>query len=665
MLWRLFSLLVFFCSFLGAEAPRPQLTLEAIHNEMEKIFSEHLTQKKMSGEILQKAIMYYINQFDPYHVYLLQEEVIPYLTISRYQLERLAEDFQNQDYSIFQKMNATIQASIRKMRQFRRNMIADIQRFSELSKQPLPKIAEGSKGDVDTFPETEKERELIHSIFMAHLVSREITSLKALKQHVNFIAAVRNVELEIEADENSYLYLDKLGKPLGLKEEEENFAFHVLRALTASLDVHSQFLNPKQAEKLRMKLEKAYTGVGIEVEEQGRSFIVSGLIKGSTAELSGKIEVGDELLSIDTAKAKTLTAEEVEALLTGEEGSYVDLGFSRKGAKPFHVVLERRHVILQEGRVDTSFVAVKGGIIGIVQLHAFYQGAASSDQDVQNAIGELEKKGKLQGLILDLRDNRGGFLMQAVKVAGLFIKCGVIVAAKYSDGTLHYFRDLDSSVRYSGPLIVLCSRETASAAEIVAQALKDYGVAIIVGDEHTYGKGSIQMQTVTGEKEKDAYFKVTIGRYYGVSGHSTQIDGVKADVVVPGNLAEKKVGEEFLFGAFKSDTISPSYEDNLSDVDPEEKQWYQRYYIPFLQQKSDTYRQFIPELAKLSQERISKNKNYQNLLHGKFFITERYGLTEKEIPLDPEGARRALRNLQLQEAANITKDLIQFSLKEK
>lgn len=665
MYLRLCTFFLLLYSFLGAEAPRSPLTLDAIHNEMEKMFSEHLTQKKMNGEILKKAIMFYINQFDPRHVYLLQEEVIPYLNISRYQLERLAEDFQNQQYSIFQKINATIQASIRKMRQFRRSMVADMGYFTELSKKSLPNIAEADKGEVDTFAETQEELEERHAIYMAHMVSREINSLKALNQPVSFVAAVRNVVLELEEDENSYLYLDKFGKPLSNKEQEDMFAFHILRAMTASLDVHSQFLNPREAQKLRMKLEKAYTGVGIEVDQQGRHFIVAGLIKGSPADLSGKIEVGDELLSIGQTAVNTLTGAEVDARLDGEEGSYVDLGFSRRGSKPFHAVLERRRVTLQDGRVDTSFVNYNGGIIGVVQLHSFYQGAVSSDQDVMNAIGELEKKGKLEGLILDLRDNRGGFLMQAVKVAGLFIKTGVIVAAKYSDGSLHYFRDLDPKVRYSGPLVVLCSKETASAAEIVAEALKDYGVGIIVGDAQTYGKGSIQMQTVTGDKDADSYLKVTIGRYYGVSGYSTQLDGVKADVVVPGNLAEKKVGEEFLFGTIKSDTISPSYDDKLSDVASEDKEWYQKYYVPFLQQRSEKYRQFIPQLAKKSEERLEKNRNYQSLLHGNFVITERHGLTDKKVILDPEAALRALRNMQLQEATNITKDLIQLSLKEK
>lgn len=637
------------------------MALSDIHKEMVKIFSEHLTQKHLTGKVMQKAIMHYINQFDPHQVYLLREDVRPFLTLSSYQLEREAEAFRQEDYAIFQKINKVCQGAIRKMRRYRLSLPADAAYFTALNKKEFSEVSEADKGSPDSFVDTQKALDERHAVFMAYLVRRELDSLKELNQPVSFIVAVRNVEIELEEEEDNYLYLDKLGKALDTETQEEMFAFQVLKALTASLDVHSQFLNSKEAESLRMKLEKEYTGVGIDIKQQGRDFIVASIIKGSSAEKCGKVQIGDTLLSIEGKALKALSEKAVEALLQGQAGSTVDIVFQRKTEKPFQVELQRQRLILQEGRVDTSFEQVDGGIVGVISLHAFYQGVVSSDKDVRQAIGELEKKGKIKGLILDLRDNRGGFLMQAVKVAGLFIKSGVIVAAKYSDGSLHYFRDLDPSVRYSGPLIVLVSKETASAAEIVTQALKDYGVGIIVGDEQTYGKGSIQMQTVTGSKAQDAYFKVTIGRYYGVSGHSTQLEGVKADVVVPSYLAERKIGEGYLVGTLKADAISPCFDDMLSDVTNEEMAWYQKYYVPFLQQKTEKYRTYIPELVKKSAERMSKNDNYQNLLKGDFVISEKHGLTKKQLSLNPEAAFRALRNMQLQEATSITKDLIQLS----
>lgn len=655
----LFPLLV----FAAIRDTSRHLALPSIRSEMQKFFSEHVTQKKMTPEIASRALVHFINQFDPEHVYLLADEVEPFLTMNRAALGRLVEAFENEDYSVFSRLNTQIQEAIRKLRYFRRTMVVDIATFRELSNQVLPEIAESAQGDAVTFAKNEIELQRRHSIYLARLVGKELESYKALNRSLSFTDAVRNVVLELEAFENAYLYLNKEGKPLDETEKEQLFTLHILKALTASLDVHSEFFDPKEAQNLRMRLEKKYEGVGISVEAGGNAFLVSAIVKGSSADISGKITLGDELISIGQTKTKSLTLQEVESLLAGEVGSYVDLGFKRGGQAVYHVVLERRHTDIQEGRVDTLFEKVPGGIVGVIQLHSFYQGSGvvASDNDVLEAIRSLSKQGPIKGLVLDLRGNRGGFLLQAVKVAGLFIKSGVIVAAKYSDGSLRYFRDTDSKLAYKGPFVILTSKETASAAEIVAQALKDYGVAIIVGDKQTYGKGSIQTQTVTGDKDADSYFKVTVGRYYSVSGICTQFDGVKSDIVVPSYQAQRKIGEAYRAQTIKGDSIDPAFNDGLEDIAGEDKGWYEQYYLPFLQKQSDQYRKWIPELVVKSRRRVENHTNYQNLMRGDLYIVEKDGTAEKKVVLDQKAAQRTVQSMQLQEAINITKDLIDLA----
>ncbi len=659
--------IIIFCLFsvgLFAEIQEVSRTkLPVIHQEMQKFFLEHITRNKMTGEIMARAMVHYINQFDPYHVYLMQDEVEPFLTMSSYSLNRLAEAYERQDYSIFEKINTQIQEAIRKLRLFRRTMVVDIERFRDLSQKSLPDITEVNQGDVGTFAKNQVELQKIHAVYMARLVGKELESYKALNRSLTFTGAVNNVELELEGFENSYLYLSRSGKSLSVSEKEQLLSLRILKALTASLDVHSEFFNSKEAQNLKMKLEKEYQGLGVGLEAGGNAFLVSSIVKGSSAAQSGRIILGDELVSIDQTKTDSLTLRQVEEMLAGKTGTYVDLGFKRDGQRPFYVLLERKQITIQEGRVDTTFTEVPGGVLGVIQLHSFYQGSGSvtSEDDVKAALKALSKRGKIKGLVLDLRDNRGGFLLQAVKVAGLFIKSGVIVAAKYSDGSLRYFRDTDPSVAYQGPLTILVSQETASAAEIVADALKDYGVAIVVGARQTYGKGSIQTQTVTGNAESGSYFKVTVGRYYSVSGNSTQFQGVTSDIVIPGFIAEKKVGEAYLSDTIKSDTIRPSYNDTLSDVPDADRAWYQHYYLPFLEQKSNKYREWIPTLEKKSKARIAANKNYQNLINGDFYLIEMHGSVNKKIPLDQRAARQTLLNMQLQEAISITKDLINLS----
>jgi carboxyl-terminal processing protease len=659
MFFQLFIYISLLTTTLFAQAPQP--SLETIRSEMEKIMGGHVTKKKMTPDLLTQGLERYLNQFDPYAVYLLEQDVTPFLSLTSDKKNLLFDQYEQNNFNLFSSLNSQIQKSIRIMRDFRHSLIASQEEFLQRANEPFLTKNGQRLSSLDALKAK-------HAIYLAQLVKRELEFARTEQRSLSFLEAVRIVELELEENENNYLFVDRKGRSLQTKEAQSLLAFHILKALTATLDAHTSYLNPQEAAELRMKLEKNYVGIGIGIKELGKAFIIDSIIKGSSADTSGAIDVGDELVAIDGKNVSYLTLPLVLELLAGETNSSVSLVLKRhvKGTSstiPIHVTLQRRQVTLQEGRVDTSFQKFEDGIIGVINLHSFYQGSGgiSSEKDVENAFELLEKQGKIKGIILDLRDNRGGFLMQAVKVAGLFIKSGVIVAAKYSDGTVRYFRDLDPGVTYSGPLIVLVSKETASAAEIVTEALKDYGVAIVVGDPKTFGKGSIQMQTVTGGNGDESYFKVTVGKYYGVSGMSTQLEGVKSDIVVPSYLTEKKVGEEYLSGALKSDAIAPSYLDPLSDVPKSSLPWFQKYYIPYVQPKVETYRKYIPELEKESLKRLEKNKNYQNLLGGNFTIKEKTGLTERTIALDQEGVKRAFLALELQETVNIMKDLIHLS----
>ena len=260
----------------------------------------------------------------------------------------------------------------------------------------------------------------------------------------------------------------------------------------------------------------------------------------------------------------------------------------------------------------------------------------------------------MRGLILDLRENSGGFLSQAVKVAGLFITNGIIVISKYSNGSERFYRDVDGKTSYDGPLVVLTSKATASAAEIVAQALQDYGVAVVVGDEHTYGKGTIQTQTVT-DNQSTSYFKVTVGKYYTVSGNTPQKKGVKADIVAPSHWVHEQIGEGEE-GSVDADIIPSAFDDQLADVSSDVKSWYLKYYMPNLQHRTVVWRDLLPILKKNSEYRIAQNKNYQFFLKG--------GKVEEESEedewnlVDQKNKTFGEDDLQMQEAVNILKDMI-------
>ncbi|MCB1113105.1 MAG: S41 family peptidase, partial [Chlamydiia bacterium] len=451
--------------------------------------------------------------------------------------------------------------------------------------------------------------------------------------------------------ENQYLFEDESGHQLIAEQKENLQSMHILKALASSLDSHTSVFDPSEAYEMRVRLEKSFQGVGIMVKQGIDGMVVTSLIPNSPAARSHKIQPNDYLIEIDGRAVDREPINNVIDLLRGKSGSEVSLLLKRAGDnKPFRVNLTREPIVINEGRVETSYEEFGNGIIGKITLHSFYQGnGISSEQDVRNAIRELSKKGNLRGLILDLRENSGGFLSQAVKVAGLFITNGVVVISKYSNGDERFYRDMDGKVAYDGPMVVLTSRLTASAAEIVAQALQDYGVAVVVGDKQTYGKGTIQSQTVTDKGGQTSYFKVTVGKYYTVSGKTPQLQGVKADIVAPSQYSLEDYDNLHEDGQFTHDSIEPAYSDSLRDIDPGLRPWYLRYYMPTLQGQKRIWQEALPKLKRNSEYRLAHNKNYQLLMEGDVDSIDEHATNARQRTY-------GIDDMQMNEAVNVIKD---------
>jgi carboxyl-terminal processing protease len=440
---------------------------------------------------------------------------------------------------------------------------------------------------------------------------------------------------------------------------EHYLSLHILKALAKSLDAHTSYFSPDEAYEMRTSLEKQFEGVGVVLRESVDGVIITEMIKGGPAERCGEITPGDLLVEIDGKSIENAAYEDVLVAMKGEGKKEIELGVKHsdpEGSTTFkRVSLKKEKIVIQEERLQYSAEPFADGIIGKLDLPSFYE---SSDQsscvaDIRMAIKNLKKKGKLYGIILDLRENSGGFLNQAVKVAGLFITSGVIVISKYSQGEIQYLRDIDGRVYFDGPILVLTSKGSASAAEIVAQALQDYGTALIAGDERTYGKGTIQYQTVTDEGAK-AYFKVTIGRYYTVSGKSTQIEGVKADIIVPTLYSHYNIGERYLEYPLKNDRVPSAYADPLSDLDRNSKTWFQKNYLPNVQKKKLTWQKMLPVLTANSSFRLKNDKNFIKFLQA------------LDNPHDPKvyslQNNWGIEDLQMAEAVNILKDMLLLNL---
>ena len=238
-------------------------------------------------------------------------------------------------------------------------------------------------------------------------------------------------------------------------------------------------------------------------------------------------------------------------------------------------------------------------------------------------------------------------------VSGLFITKGIVVSIKDENGALQHLRDVDPATIWNGPLVVLIDRTSASASEIVAGTLQDYGRALIVGDDHSFGKGSFQTFTLdslhNNAVNPEGEYKVTRGRYYTVSGKTPQLVGVISDIVVPGIYSESDIGEKFAKYPLDNDQIEPNFNDTLSDIPFIHRLKYESLYKFNLQPKLTTYLPYILTLRKNSEVRIQNNGNYQN------FLTE---LKKKKRNSDDEMSQFGQNDLQLEEGNNVMKDLI-------
>lgn len=646
--------------FFPLQAAEETLQENDIHQIMDQIFSEHVDKKNMSCQIMHQALLVYIDQFDPRRMYLLKEEILPYVNLSQTEIDQAIEQYKKNDYSVFKRLNALIQQAIIRSRNIRKGL--DFFAVKEIGKRdPQQKGA-------DSFPSTIeqlKERILLDFAFYLQVQNNRIGGALTQEKKERIL---KTFEAHLRDFEDQYLYQDINGNSLPKFEAEHLFTIHVLKALANSLDAHTSFYEPGEAYDIRVRLQKEFQGIGLVLKETPNGVVVTHMLQGGPAEKSKLIQIGDLLTEVDGKSVLGEPFEKIMEVLHGEKNTSIQLTFKRlngKEEKIYHVELKRELIILNNDRVDVNYQPFGDGIVGDITLHAFYQGnGVSSEADVRKAIDQLESKGRLRGLILDLRENSGGFLSQAVKVAGLFISNGVIVISKYSNGEERFYRDVDSKIAYDGPLIVLTSKATASAAEIVAQALQDYGVALVVGDEHTYGKGTIQTQTLT-DKQSTSYFKVTVGKYYTVSGHTPQKEGVKADIVVPSHWNKEEIGESYL-DTVEGDTIPAAYNDKLQDVSSDVRPWYLKYYVPHIQRKIPVWRELLPSLKKNSEYRIKNNKNFQ------FFLKGTTPSSDEEVTTDEEDWDSPLKNktfgeddLQTEEAYNILKDMILLHAKEK
>jgi len=625
---------LFFPIFIWVE----EISLDKVCPIMDRILKYHFAYKEINHVIVKRTFKIYIQNFDVEKTYFTQSELDPYLNISEQTAVLIAKKIKNNDFSDFMKLNQIIEIAIKRSRLWREEAQNDI------SSLPIVKNYERAQD----FAKTEQELRCRHKKLLSHLIQHHSKNVAPSQKNKVFAL----IDKRFHDLESHYC-----GENLTKVQKERILAINILKALSKSLDAHTAFFSEEEAQDMRMSLEKQFEGLGVVLTESVEGVQIAEIVKNSPAEKCKSIKINDIIVKIDNEPISNWSFEKVLAELKKKQ----ELVFGLKrinddGREQFwSVKLKKMPIAMDEERLSYTYEKFSDGILGKIVIPSFYENehGISTEKDLRTAIAELKKIGNLKGLILDLRQNSGGFLSQAVKVAGLFLKNGVVCVSKYSNGEVRYLRNLNGDAEYQGPLILLVSKLSASASEIVAQCLQEYGSALIVGDERTFGKGTIQYQTIT-DKNADIFFKVTIGKYYTVSGKTTQISGVIADIVVPTKFFSYNLGERYLEYSLEADEIESSYEDQLLDLEGNTKKWFEKNYLPTTQKVISFWKKMLPELKHNSEYRLANNEKFQEFLR----------VQKQKTILSMYDNSTVAEDLQLNEAINILKDMIIMAMQK-
>lgn len=624
----------------------PELTPKDTKKKIEEIFRAHVKYKSFSKEVIQRSLQNYLEELDPLKTYLIENEILKWSNPSEETLEEIEKDFKVEKFSHFEEIYDVMASAIK-----RRNILEE-----KITKEPLPSNVKAEDFKDLKWAKTTEE------------LSSRLLALKALQ-----VEAAENLEEEFKEQLLQKITKRRLNRENDIlcsnkKDRQPQTLSYVLKALASSLDSHTAYLTPKEANQFMIQVQQKLYGIGAQLRDDLNGFSIVRLLEGGPALKSNKLKVGDKIISVNQEAVVGLDIIEVVDLIRGPQGSKVKLTLLRdsqesnesdKATEKFDLEIVRDEIVLKETRFETNVEPYGDGVIAHVKLFSFYQDKnSSSASDIKESLEKIKKEHNLLGVVLDLRNNAGGILSQAISVTGLFISKGIVASIKDSSGRIQHLRNFDASLSWDGPLLVLINKASASAAEIVAQSLQDYGRALVVGDASSFGKGSYQSFTLESSHNPkinpQGEYKVTRGIYYTVSGKSPQLHGVKSNIVIPGALSEIEIGESFGKFPLEGDNIKENFDDDLADVHPLHRGKMKRLYKTHIQEKLNQYENLEALLKENSKKRIELNQNYQN------FLTE----IKKSDPSYDTMESFGQNDLQLEESLNVMKDMI-FLLNER
>jgi len=503
-----------------------------------KYLEKHINFSDESKNLESRTVDQFIKKLDGSKLYLLEKDVAEMQKL----LGPIFSKLQKKDCSGVEKAQALFTKKVKERVEYAKKYLGPKFKFNDKTEILLDP-------DHRKRPKTLAEANAFHDKYMQYQVASYITTdMKAdeAKQQVlrNYERILRRIEATSKTDLWSY-YLDSFAR---------------------ALDPHSSYLSADALEDFEIQMRLSLEGIGATLSSQDGFTVIEQLIPGGAAFNSGKLKAKDKIIAVaqgdseDFQNVIEMDLREVVRLIRGQKGSKVKLKVLRKAKKEserFEVTLIRDKIKLDDDAASITYIdkEVNGAKkkIGLLNLPSFYadnrKDGPSAASDMKKLLADAQKNGA-DAIVLDLSSNGGGSLADAVKISGLFFGRGNVVKqsqrGESAEEKVQYevLRDSDDKVDWAGPLVVLTSRVSASASEIVSGALQDYKRAVVVGGDHTFGKGSVQ--SVEYLPPGLGAIKTTVGMFFIPGGNSTQHRGVNGDIVFPSVLATDDIGEKTL-----------------------------------------------------------------------------------------------------------------------
>jgi carboxyl-terminal processing protease len=367
-----------------------------------------------------------------------------------------------------------------------------------------------------------------------------------------------NVVLEEEARSKTRENIENYFEIFSEIERKDWFSIYI-NSITLEFDPHSNYFAPDDKEKFDQNISGKFEGIGARLQKKDQEVEIVEVIVGGPVWKAKALEVGDIILKVaqkgeDGVEIGPMRLNDAVKLIKGPKGTQVFLTVKRVSGIIEDVVITRDVVELEESYAKSSVISKEGKNYGLIELPKFY--IDFQDQDSRNAASDVKKQLELlkaknvQGMILDLRNNGGGSLKTVVDITGFFIDQGPVVQVKSTGGRKDILYDEDDSVVWDGSLVVMVNEFSASASEILAAALQDYKRAVILGSKQTFGKGTVQNvidlnRIISGGTHGDlGAVKLTTDKFYRINGGSTQLEGVRSDVIVKNQYSFIEMGEK-------------------------------------------------------------------------------------------------------------------------